>query len=68
MNLGPHFSNTPCVKKFKVTNSGRRLQQLVWSTDGFSHVKPRRDPLYDARDVRYKVGGMVVAKWLVCVR
>ena len=55
MNIGPHFSNTPCVKKFKVTNSGRRLQQLVWSTDGFPLVRPRRDPLYDAKDIKYKV-------------
>lgn len=55
MDLGPHFSNKPCVKKFKITNNGRRLQQLVWTTDGFPLVKPRKDPLYDARDIRYKV-------------
>jgi len=59
MDLGPHFSNAPCVKKFKVTNMGRRLQQLVWTTDGFPLVKPRKDPLYDARDVRYKVGNSI---------
>lgn len=55
MNLGPHFSNSPCVKKFRITNNGRRLQQLVWTTDGFPLVKPRRDPLYDARDIKFKV-------------
>ena len=55
MNLGPHFSNSPCIKKFKITNNGRRLQQLVWTTDGFPLVKPRKDPLYDARDIKFKV-------------
>lgn len=66
MNLGPHFSNIECQKQFKITNCGRRIQQLVWSTDGFPLVKPRRDPLYDSRDVRFKVN--IVKILVICIR
>ncbi|XP_070194710.1 hydrocephalus-inducing protein homolog isoform X4 [Littorina saxatilis] len=41
MDLGPNFSNRPLQKTFKLTNSGRRHQQLMWSTDGFSSILAR---------------------------
>nr|KAG5712964.1 hypothetical protein BaRGS_021758 [Batillaria attramentaria] len=41
MDLGPNFSNRPLSKVFRLTNSGRRHQQLMWSTEGFAYVKPR---------------------------
>jgi hypothetical protein len=30
------YSNRPLVKTFRLTNSGRRHQQLMWSTEGFA--------------------------------
>lgn len=35
VNLGPHFAKTKCIRKFKLTNSGRRHQALTWSNEGF---------------------------------
>ncbi|XP_035827636.1 hydrocephalus-inducing protein [Aplysia californica] len=35
LDLGPNFSNRQLTKTFKLTNRGRRLQQLVWLTDGY---------------------------------
>ncbi|XP_064641495.1 hydrocephalus-inducing protein-like isoform X2 [Lineus longissimus] len=55
LDLGPHFGSNPCRRKFILTNSGRRHQQLVWNTEGYPLVKSRRDPLpMNPKDVRYK--------------
>lgn len=54
LNLGPQFSNSVCEKVFRLTNRGRRLQQLVWNTDGFPLTKPKRDPSYNPKDIKYK--------------
>ncbi|CAN8186584.1 unnamed protein product [Coccothraustes coccothraustes] len=35
LDLNSHFSSTPCFYQFQVTNRGRRLQRLYWSTEGF---------------------------------
>ncbi|XP_059713712.1 hydrocephalus-inducing protein homolog [Haemorhous mexicanus] len=35
LDLKSHFSFTPCLYHFKVTNRGRRPQRLYWSTEGF---------------------------------
>ncbi|PAA50321.1 hypothetical protein BOX15_Mlig000423g3, partial [Macrostomum lignano] len=45
MDLGPQFSKTDFVRRFVVRNSGRRHQQLVWTTEGYSHVKAVRQAM-----------------------
>lgn len=56
LNLGPNFSNRPLKKSFKLTNKGRRHQQLVWSMDGFGPVgKARKDlAAYNPLDMKYR--------------
>ncbi|OXB74069.1 UNVERIFIED_CONTAM: hypothetical protein H355_003132 [Colinus virginianus] len=44
LNLGPHFSLSPCSYHFKITNKGRRTHQLYWTTEGFAPFR-QRDPL-----------------------
>ncbi|XP_065590283.1 hydrocephalus-inducing protein homolog [Cyrtonyx montezumae] len=44
LNLGPHFSLSPCSYRFKITNKGRRIHQLYWTTEGFAPFR-RHDPL-----------------------
>lgn len=41
VNFGPQFSHNTCSKVFKVTNNGRRSQQLYWMTEGFSNYKAK---------------------------
>ncbi|XP_059164892.1 hydrocephalus-inducing protein homolog isoform X11 [Physella acuta] len=44
LDLGPNFSNNKLIRKFKLTNQGRRIQQLVWLTNGFIPLsKAKRD-------------------------
>nr|XP_006823299.1 PREDICTED: hydrocephalus-inducing protein homolog [Saccoglossus kowalevskii] len=54
VDLGPHFSNKPCVRIFKLTNSGRRHQQMFWSTEGFLPQKNRKLPSINAKDIKYQ--------------
>ncbi|NXN87253.1 HYDIN protein, partial [Bombycilla garrulus] len=35
LDLKSHFSFTPCYYQFKMTNKGRRIHRLYWSTEGF---------------------------------
>lgn len=45
-STSPPHSNRPLVRTFKLTNKGRRLQQLVWVTDGFVPLsKAKKDKL-----------------------
>ena len=39
LSLGPHFAKSLCVRKFKLTNCGRRHQALTWSNEGFTKRK-----------------------------
>ncbi|NWW42685.1 HYDIN protein, partial [Pedionomus torquatus] len=41
LNLGPHFSLDPCCYHFKITNKGRRIHQLYWTTEGFAPFRQR---------------------------
>ena len=41
VNFGPQFSHNTCSKIFKLTNNGRRSQQLYWMTEGFSNYKAK---------------------------
>ncbi|NXO67611.1 HYDIN protein, partial [Phainopepla nitens] len=36
LDFRSHFSFTPCYYQFKMTNKGRRIHRLYWSTEGFS--------------------------------
>ncbi|KAM7040273.1 hydrocephalus-inducing protein homolog [Acridotheres tristis] len=36
LDLTTHFSFSPCRYRFNVTNKGRRVHRLYWSTEGFS--------------------------------
>ncbi|XP_032925436.1 hydrocephalus-inducing protein homolog isoform X2 [Catharus ustulatus] len=36
LDFKSHFSFTPCCYQFKVTNKGRRIHWLYWSTESFS--------------------------------
>ncbi|XP_032925482.1 hydrocephalus-inducing protein homolog isoform X2 [Catharus ustulatus] len=36
LDLKPHFSFTPCRYQFRMTNEGRRIHRLFWTTEGFS--------------------------------
>ena len=61
VNLGPHFCNAwPCRKQFTLTNRGRRLQALSWTTQGFSAAKLKKMEIKratrDVKDVGRKVG------------
>ncbi|NXE99000.1 HYDIN protein, partial [Menura novaehollandiae] len=44
LNFSPHFSFTPCLYQFKVTNKGRRIHQLYWTTEGFSIFRRSNHP------------------------
>uniref|UniRef100_A0A8C9LFZ1 HYDIN n=1 Tax=Pavo cristatus TaxID=9049 RepID=A0A8C9LFZ1_PAVCR len=41
LNLGPHFSLSPCSYHFKITNKGRRTHLLYWTTEGFTPFRQR---------------------------
>lgn len=48
VNFGPQFSHRTCCKWFKLTNNGKRSQQLYWMTEGFTSYKAKR------KELRYK--------------
>lgn len=64
VDLGPHFSNGPCQHQFCLTNHGRRMQALSWTTEGFSAARKKRaeiahaahDPLDVGKKKKKKVG------------
>uniref|UniRef100_G1MRN0 HYDIN axonemal central pair apparatus protein n=1 Tax=Meleagris gallopavo TaxID=9103 RepID=G1MRN0_MELGA len=41
LNLGPHFSLSPCSYRFTITNKGRRTHLLYWTTEGFTTLRQR---------------------------
>ena len=59
VDLGPHFSNGPCQHQFKLTNKGRRMQALSWTTEGFSAMRKKKLDIaktsQDKRDLGRKV-------------
>ncbi|KAK6174452.1 hypothetical protein SNE40_017727 [Patella caerulea] len=56
LDLGPNFSNRTLKQTFKLTNQGRRHQQLVWSTEGFGTIgKARREmAAYNPLDMKFR--------------
>ncbi|NXF81935.1 HYDIN protein, partial [Sclerurus mexicanus] len=42
LSFKPHFSLTPCCYQFKITNKGRHIHHLYWTTEGFSIFQQRR--------------------------
>ena len=55
VKLGPQFSCQPVRKWFKLTNSGRRPQQIYWTTEGFLPHRTRKKIEYNPDDMRYQV-------------
>ncbi|XP_076848184.1 hydrocephalus-inducing protein homolog isoform X3 [Brachyhypopomus gauderio] len=41
LDLGTHFSSGPCRYHFRISNRGRRLHQLYWTTEGFPQFRRR---------------------------
>jgi hydrocephalus-inducing protein len=58
VDLGTHFACSQCRKQFTLTNRGRRMQALSWTTEGFSMVKLKKAELdmnmVDKSDVNAK--------------
>ncbi|KAF5907636.1 hydrocephalus-inducing protein, partial [Clarias magur] len=44
LDLGTHFSSSPCQYHFRITNRGQRFHKLYWSTEGFSRSCHRIPP------------------------
>ena len=64
------LSNRPLQKMFKLTNKGRRHQQLMWSTDGFSttmaRTQQRNSVIASAsRDMKVKVSTRFHLFWVL---
>ncbi|NXP25966.1 HYDIN protein, partial [Scytalopus superciliaris] len=43
LSFKPHFSLTACCYQFKITNKGRHVHHLYWTTEGFSISEQRRN-------------------------
>ena len=71
VDLGPHFSHGPCQKQFTLTNRGRRVQALSWTTEGFSVAKLKKAEIErtmrDSRDIRLKVSVCLCLHVYVCM-
>ena len=53
VDLGTFFSQRPCQKQFTLTNKGRRIQALSWTTEGFSVSKMKKAEMDEkSRDLR----------------
>jgi len=51
VDLGSHFSQGPCQRQFTLTNRGRRVQALSWTTEGFSAAKLKKAEIeWSSRD------------------
>ena len=55
ISLGPHFAKSTCVRRFTLTNRGRRHQALTWSTDGYVKPKVRKELPVNKKDMKYRV-------------
>ena len=42
VDFGPQFSHRNICRYFKLTNNGRRSQQLYWMTEGFTNYKAKK--------------------------
>ena len=55
VKLGPQFSCQPVRRSFCLTNSGRRPQQIYWTTEGFAPHRTKKKPEYNPDDMRFQV-------------
>ena len=55
VKLGPQFSCQPVKRWFRLTNSGRRPQQIYWTTEGFLPYRTKKKPEYNPDDMRFQV-------------
>ncbi|XP_068693384.1 hydrocephalus-inducing protein homolog [Montipora foliosa] len=54
VKLGPQFSCQPLRRSFKLTNRGRRPQQIYWTTEGFLPYRTRKKTEYNPDDMRFQ--------------
>eukprot|EP00794_Sanderia_malayensis_P018879 gene18879-20779_t len=54
INIGATFSSRQCTRKFKLTNKGRRSQQIFWSTEGFPLVRSKKKQERNKDDIKYQ--------------
>ena len=55
VKLGPQFSCQPVKRWFHLANSGRRPQQIYWTTEGFLPYRAKKKPEYNPDDMRFQV-------------
>ena len=55
VKLGPQFSCQPVKRWFRLTNSGRRPQQIYWTTEGFLPYRTKKKTEYNPEDMRFQV-------------
>lgn len=55
VKLGPQFSCQPVKRWFRLTNSGRRPQQIYWTTEGFLPYRTKKKTEYNPDDMRFQV-------------
>lgn len=55
VKLGPQFSCQPVKRWFKLTNRGRRPQQIYWTTEGFLPYRTRKKTEYNPEDMKFQV-------------
>lgn len=55
VKLGPQFSCQPVKRCFWLTNSGRRPQQIYWTTEGYLPYRTKKKPEYNPDDMRFQV-------------
>ena len=64
VKLGPQFSCQPVRRSFCLTNSGRRPQQIYWTTEGFAPHRTKKKPEYNPDDIGNRVISTVVSSEL----
>lgn len=55
VKLGPQFSCQPVKRWFTLMNSGRRPQQIYWTTEGFLPYRTKKKTAYNPDDMRFQV-------------
>ncbi len=58
LDLGAHFADSKFQRSFRLTNRGRRMQQLSWSTEGHNPMQHRANirkaSNFNPNDMKYK--------------
>lgn len=54
-DLGAQLSCRTFQQKIRITNKGRRAQQIYWMTDGFAASKVKKKQNFNQDDMKYRV-------------